>query len=398
MTFRRLTSDRTQQGRSLGQSLVEFALVLPVVLVIVLGGIDFGRVFLGWVNLNNTARIAANYAANNATQFALGSGPQYDAAFNAYYDLVQRDASAINCSLPPKASFPPPSYPNGTALGQPAHVAITCQFGLLTPIISNILGSPIPVSASSDFPVRTGIIAGVPTGGSSGVNALFNMSPASGIAPLVVNFTDASTGSPTTYAWDFDLDGTIDSTVANGNSYTYTMPGTYHPTLTVSDGLSTSTFSRTINVGAPPGPVVQFTALPASGTAPLAVSFTNSSTGSGTLTYLWTLGDASPNVTTLIPSTHDYAAGTWIVTLKVTDGFGTSNSASKTITVNTLQCTVPDFTKYTTADPIQAMWKAAGFTTTVIFNPIPPPDYPIKSQYLKKDKLAPCNSVQTVFK
>ena len=49
--------------RSRGQSLVEFALVLPMILLLMLIAIDFGRVFLGWVGLNNAARVAANYAA-----------------------------------------------------------------------------------------------------------------------------------------------------------------------------------------------------------------------------------------------------------------------------------------------------------------------------------------------
>ena len=32
-----------------------------------------------------------------------------------------------------------------------------------------------------------------------------------------------------------------------------------------------------------------------------------------------------------------------------------------------------------TSDPVQQKWTNAGFTTTVIFNPIPPPDYKIKT-------------------
>ena len=48
--------------RSRGQSLVEFALVLPMILLLMLIAIDFGRVFLGWVALNNSARVAANFA------------------------------------------------------------------------------------------------------------------------------------------------------------------------------------------------------------------------------------------------------------------------------------------------------------------------------------------------
>src|SRR4051794_25746815 len=49
--------------RNQGQSLVEFALVLPVILLVLLVAIDFGRVYLGYINVQNMARIGANYAA-----------------------------------------------------------------------------------------------------------------------------------------------------------------------------------------------------------------------------------------------------------------------------------------------------------------------------------------------
>ena len=55
-----------RRSRTTGQSVVEFALLFPVFLLILVVAIDFGRVYLGWVNLQNMARIAANYAANNA--------------------------------------------------------------------------------------------------------------------------------------------------------------------------------------------------------------------------------------------------------------------------------------------------------------------------------------------
>ena len=52
-----------RRKRSRGQSLVEFALVLPVLLLMVLTALDFGRLFPGWVVINNAARVGANYAA-----------------------------------------------------------------------------------------------------------------------------------------------------------------------------------------------------------------------------------------------------------------------------------------------------------------------------------------------
>ena len=54
-----------RRSRSRGQSMVEFALVLPLLFVLLLISIDFGRVYLGYINVQNMARIAANEAATN---------------------------------------------------------------------------------------------------------------------------------------------------------------------------------------------------------------------------------------------------------------------------------------------------------------------------------------------
>jgi PKD repeat protein len=56
--------------------------------------------------------------------------------------------------------------------------------------------------------------------------ANFSGAPTTGTAPLEVSFTDLSTGEIDNRSWDFDSDGTIDSTGQNP-TYTYTDPGTY---------------------------------------------------------------------------------------------------------------------------------------------------------------------------
>ena len=61
-----------------GQTLVEFALVLPLFLLILLLALDFGRIFLGWVSLSNAARIGANYAAQNSTAWSTGDTAHQD--------------------------------------------------------------------------------------------------------------------------------------------------------------------------------------------------------------------------------------------------------------------------------------------------------------------------------
>ena len=53
---------RRTTSASRGQAMVEFALILPLLLLVLLLAIDFGRVFFGWVALNNASRIAASEA------------------------------------------------------------------------------------------------------------------------------------------------------------------------------------------------------------------------------------------------------------------------------------------------------------------------------------------------
>lgn len=161
--LRRATKERNFiTGRLAGQSLSEFALVLPVLLLLLLFGIDFGRVFLGWVELNNVVREAANFAAENPQ--AWNTVNPDNVAKTEYARLVTADAAGINCALP--GTVPDPSFPNGpngpNAIGQPVTVQITCSFSLITPVISRILGNPLPVTASAAFPIRNGTIAGIP--------------------------------------------------------------------------------------------------------------------------------------------------------------------------------------------------------------------------------------------
>lgn len=61
---------------------------------------------------------------------------------------------------------------------------------------------------------------------SNAVEANFSATPLSGYAPLTVAFSDLSTGVPTTWKWDFDNDGIIDSELKNP-VHIYEEPGVY---------------------------------------------------------------------------------------------------------------------------------------------------------------------------
>src|SRR5206468_282349 len=99
----------------------------------------------------------------------------------------------------------------------------------------------------------------------------FTGTPTSGPAPLTVQFTDASIGSPSSWEWDFENDGTVDST-AESPEFTYTAPGTYSVSLRVTNASGTNMRLRTdyVAVG-PPLPLADFTRTPTSGPSPLIV-------------------------------------------------------------------------------------------------------------------------------
>ena len=76
--------------------------------------------------------------------------------------------------------------------------------------------------------------------------ANFTADPRSGYSPLLVQFTDTSTAINTTitaWQWDFNNDGTIDSTTQNPQ-WTYTAVGNYTVSLKVSNGQLSNTKTK----------------------------------------------------------------------------------------------------------------------------------------------------------
>jgi hypothetical protein len=177
----RYCGDRTR-----GQALVEMAIILPVLVLLLLLAIDFGRVFFGWVALNNAARIGANEVAKNPTPWAAGDTNEL------FYERMARDLMAANCAIPDydgdgqtnendghdeliddlEAASAPTVQPvfienaddatDPYEVGDEVRVTLDCDFGFLTPLVGNIVGDPLTISATSTFMIFGGEIAGVP--------------------------------------------------------------------------------------------------------------------------------------------------------------------------------------------------------------------------------------------
>lgn len=184
--------------------------------------------------------------------------------------------------------------------------------------------------------------------------AFFSMSPMSGVAPLVVAFTDRSMGAPFAWEWNFG-DGTT-STVQNP-VHIYNSPGTFSVTLKVFNHGGTSSrqayvwvrsaaavykpitqpgtdhFTPTVTatpfITPRPGlsPISFFAVSRSMGLAPMTVQFTDMSFN-GPTSWDWDFGDG--NTSTLQSPSHTFqTSGTYSVSLKVKNSVGESTTSRK---------------------------------------------------------------------
>ncbi len=143
---------------------------------------------------------------------------------------------------------------------------------------------------------------------------------------------------PLDYAWDFgDPTTTADVSAARAPDFAYATPGTYTVTLTVRDRIgAVSSAVRTIEVPPPPPnqpPVAGFSSY-ADSFEPLRVFFSDESydTDGQVVAWNWSFGDGTTSTETY--PEHLYArAGTYTVTLTVTDDRGATAVASSEVVV-----------------------------------------------------------------
>ncbi|AKB36571.1 cell surface protein [Methanosarcina siciliae C2J] len=196
----------------------------------------------------------------------------------------------------------------------PTHIYSTPETNYtVTLTVENALGND--TETKIDY-IRVGVVTPAPV-------ADFTAEVTSGDVPLRVQFTDLSTAA-TGWAWDFDNDGTVDSTAQNP-VHTYGDAGIYSVNLTVinAGGSNSEVKIDYITVSSTPTepePVAAFTADVTDGTAPLTVNFTDQSAGTPT-SWLWDFGDGA-NSTAQNP-VHAYsAAGNYTVNLTVENAAG----------------------------------------------------------------------------
>ena len=115
--------------------MAEFALMLPLLLLLLLGVIDLGRICSVQVALANAVREGARYCALHA-----GDTPGTRARIRSELDgRVAVDTSSTVCSLAPP--------------GSAVTVTAAASFTPITPFISSIVGNPVIVRAPATMVV-----------------------------------------------------------------------------------------------------------------------------------------------------------------------------------------------------------------------------------------------------
>jgi PKD repeat protein len=155
-----------------------------------------------------------------------------------------------------------------------------------------------------------------------------------------VTITNNTTPGPWQYQWDFG-DGTT-SNVVNPGSHVYGMYGSYTITLTVTNSICIQSQSITVTINPIP-PILDFTYDPASGCAPLTVSFTNLSQFADPSSYFWQFGTNQGTSHAVNPNYTYTEAGIYSVTLSATNVLGDTVSITKSGIIEVFNSPVAQF-------------------------------------------------------
>jgi len=187
-------------------------------------------------------------------------------------------------------------------------------------------------------------VAGVATA----QTASFTASPTTGCAPMVVNFTNTSTGTGLIYFWDFG--NGITSTLQHPSTI-YLTAGTYTVKLRIKDAAGHKDSVQYVNlIEASPAPVANFyspdTTGPPCGAKTVTFLNTTVLNAPGGGSYEWDFGEGLTYTTTSAgPLNHSYTScGNYTVTMVATNSAGCAASVSQSQYIKVLCNPIASFT------------------------------------------------------
>lgn len=351
---------RDRRARSRGQAIVEFALLAPVMLILLAVGVDAGRMFFTWIEVVNAAREGAAYAAGNPTD---NTGIATRVNQEANVQVQSGEGSIVittTCRNTAGTAIACSTASGGNGTGNRVTVQVARTFGFLTPMVGSIFGNAFTLRGSA----TASVFGLLPNGGESPPGACND--------PRVATFTvsavgqtvylDGSASAPNSgrcaiasYEWDMgDGANPFPPVVGKLATYTYANPGTYTITLVTRNpgGFETTTRSVTVPGTATASPTPAATAAPtAAPTTPpdpactMVALFTYEEQGNsgkynfyGAYTgqpapeiWYWSFGDGDVGFGQA-PSRSNYSgAGPYTVTLTITNGSCSASTSKQLI-------------------------------------------------------------------
>ncbi|MBI3748598.1 MAG: pilus assembly protein [Chloroflexi bacterium] len=357
---RRTERQSCHPGRD-GQALVEFALIVPIMLFLLVIAIDFGRLFFSYIQINNASRegAAAGIVAPQDTAAITA------AAFRDTNVQGQGGENSIvvtaTCADPAGTTIACTAAQGGSGTGNTVTVNVRESFSFLTPFIGGFFGGTLPMNAST-----TATVLGLAANGGSSPPSPCDPPTAASFVYSVSGLTvtvDASASRPdagqcaiASYDWAMGDPANPDPfppIVGKTASYSYAAPGTYTIRLTVSNpGGQLDAPAQTVTIGVSPtptptpSPTPSPTPTPTPSPTPTPVcamvpgftftqsgksfNFFGSYTGQpAPLTWSWAFGDNATVTGQNVAHTYG-SSSSKTVTLTVTNG-SCSASTSQTV-------------------------------------------------------------------
>jgi Flp pilus assembly protein TadG len=150
-----MTALGSRRHRSRGQALVEFAIVLPIITLVVLGLFDLGRAVFSYNTLAQAARQANRTAivdqdSDRVTAVAIDAAPTIGlSASNVTVCFKTADTSQKDCSSPSTDNCPS----SDRVIGCLAIVTASLSYVPMTPVISTFW-STISLTSTSIEPIE----------------------------------------------------------------------------------------------------------------------------------------------------------------------------------------------------------------------------------------------------
>ena len=156
---------RRRRNRSRGQTLVEFALILPVFLMLTLGVVDGARIFTAYISITNGTREGALFAAQGSNYGKWCSSTSTVTCPTGYVSANQStDPDNIAFRVQEEASgltqgsivLSAPTCDNGTCNSSSTKVTVQVQYSmtLFVPLVSALMGSPVRMTATTSAVIQ----------------------------------------------------------------------------------------------------------------------------------------------------------------------------------------------------------------------------------------------------